>query len=342
MKKFLFILFITVGCSSQNPDVRMSLSLAGEWKFVIDSLDQGVAEEWYNKVFEETVTLPGSMAENGKGNDVSLKTKWTGDIIDKSFFTEKKYKRYRQPGNFKVPFWLQPVKYYKGAAWYQKEFELPADCIGKHTILFLERPHWESTVFVNGQRAGTENSLAVAHHYDITDLIIKGKNSVSIRIDNRIIIPVGVNSHSVSDHTQSNWNGIAGDISIRSKSSVFIDDIKIFPDIRGKGAKLVLSVRNGSGSEFNGDLVIGCESYNTEKPQKLKMKKAAVAVQPGSVEIVMEYPMGANVKFWSEFSPVIYRLTAYLKDSDGGTADIFSGDFGMREFKFILHACLRE
>ena len=333
MKKYFCIILIICACSSQDRDISNVISLAGEWKFAIDSLDQGVAEEWYNKVLEETVTLPGSMAENDKGNDVSLKTEWTGDIIDKSFFTEKKYERYRQPGNFKVPFWLQPVKYYKGAAWYQKEFDLPVEMEGTCIFLYLERPHWESTVFVNGQRAGTENSLAVAHQYDITDLIIKGKNSVSIRIDNRIIIPVGVNSHSVSDHTQSNWNGIAGDISLRSKPSVFIDDIKIFPDIGNKSAKLVLSVRNGSDSEFNGELVIDCKSYNTEKPQKLKKKKAAVAVQPGSAEIVMEYPMGASVKFWSEFSPVLYRLTAYLKDSDGGSADIFSGDFGMREFK---------
>ena len=70
--------------------------------------------------------LPGSMAENGKGYDVTLKTDWTGEIVDKSYFTDKKYEKYRQPGNIKIPFWLKPVKYYKGVAWYQKEFEIPA------------------------------------------------------------------------------------------------------------------------------------------------------------------------------------------------------------------------
>ena len=324
---------VTVGCSSQKQDVRTSLSLAGDWKFRIDSLDQGVAEEWYNKVFDETVTLPGSMAENSKGNDVSLKTDWTGDIIDRSFFTEKKYERFRQPGNFKVPFWLQPVKYYKGAAWYQKDFELPADREGKRVDLILERPHWESTVFVNGRRAGCENSLAVAHQYDITDLIIKGKNSVSIRIDNRIVVPVGVNSHSVSDHTQSNWNGIAGDIGLRSKSSVYIDDIKVFPDIRSKNAKIVVSVKNESGSKFNGEIVIDCESFNTVQLQKLKRKKVAVNAGTEAVELAIEYSMGDKVKFWNEFSPVLYKLTAGLKDSDGNLIDNVSRDFGMREFK---------
>jgi len=38
------------------------------------------------------VILPGSMAENGKGYEVTLKTDWTGDIFDRSYFTEKNMK----------------------------------------------------------------------------------------------------------------------------------------------------------------------------------------------------------------------------------------------------------
>jgi len=47
----------------------------------------------------ESVRLPGSMAENGQGDDVTVKTGWTGDIVDRSYFTQKKYEKYRQPGN---------------------------------------------------------------------------------------------------------------------------------------------------------------------------------------------------------------------------------------------------
>lgn len=333
MKKFLIFLLFTAGCANQNQEVRTSLSLEGEWKFRIDSLDQGVTERWYDKVFEETVRLPGSMAENGKGNDVSLRTDWTGDIIDRSFFTDKKYERYRQPDNFKVPFWLQPVKYYRGVAWYQKEFELPNEFDDKRIFLFLERPHWETTVFVNGRKAGSENSLAVAHQYNISDFLVNGKNRISILVNNDMVVPVGVNSHSVSDHTQSNWNGIAGDISLRSKSSVYIDDIIVFPDIRSKSAKIIVSVKNESGTKFEGEIVIDCESFNTGELQKLKRKRVALSAGSEAVEITVDYPMGDEVKFWSEFSPVLYKLTTGLKDSDGNIIDNVSSDFGMREFK---------
>jgi len=47
---------------------------------------------------DETIKLPGSMAENGKGYEVDLITPWTGDIVDKTYFTDAKYVKYRQPG----------------------------------------------------------------------------------------------------------------------------------------------------------------------------------------------------------------------------------------------------
>jgi hypothetical protein len=54
------------------------------------------------------------------GNILSLHTVdtvWTGDIFDPSYFTEERYEKYRQPGQIKLPFWLQPDKRYIGPAW---------------------------------------------------------------------------------------------------------------------------------------------------------------------------------------------------------------------------------
>jgi hypothetical protein len=333
MKKLLFLLLVVSGCTSQNPEVRNSLSLTGEWKFKIDSLDQGINEKWYNMLFGESVKLPGSMAENGKGDDVSLKTNWTGDIIDRSYFTEKKYERYRQPGNIKIPFWLKPVKYYKGAAWYQKEFNMPSGWEGKNVILFLERPHWESTVYVNDKKAGSENSLAVPHQYDITGLLLPGKNRISIRIDNRVVIPVGVNSHSISDHTQSNWNGIAGDISLKATSKVFISDIIIYPEVQGNKAKVIVRLTNKSGAPFSGKVVLQAESFNSGIPQKLRGKAVSANTSSDELQLSIDYPMGNKMQLWSEFTPALYKLSVSLKSPEGDIIDNMSEDFGMRDFK---------
>ena len=326
-------LLLLAGCNARQNEIRVKLSLAGEWKFRIDSLDQGIDNKWYNDLAVETVKLPGSMAENGKGDEVTLKTNWTGEIVDKSYFTDKKYERYRQPGNIKIPFWLKPVKYYKGVAWYQKEVDLPSDWQGKNITLFLERPHWESTVYVNGKKAGRENSLAVAHQFDITDLLIPGKNLISIRIDNRVVIPIGINSHSISDHTQSNWNGIVGDISLLATSKVFIREVRVYPDLQGKKAKIIVALTNKSEAHFKGEVNIKCESFNSGLSQKLKNLKVETSTDSNELQLVIDYPMGENIQLWSEFSPSLYKLSIDLKGAKGEELDSRTEDFGMRDFR---------
>ncbi len=331
-KKVIFLFFILTGCSSGNEFTRESLSLAGEWGFRIDSLDQGVKSEWYNMPFDETVTLPGSMTENGKGYEVTVNTDWTGDIIDRSYFTDKKYERYRQPGNIKIPFWLKPVKYYKGVAWYQKEVVIPDEWKGKRIVLHLERCHWESTLFVNGRKAGSQNSLSTPHEYEITDLLVSGKNLVSIRIDNRVIIPIGVNSHSISDHTQSNWNGITGNISLYATSPVYIDAIKVFPDIENDIAKVIVSISNPGNIEFKGRLSFRAVSVNSRNELNQPLKIIKVETRSDEQQIVLKYNM-RNPWLWSEFKPVYYKMTVSLSGKKSEVYDQQSVDFGMREFR---------
>jgi len=331
--KISWLLILLAGCSGRQNVIREKMSLAGEWKFRIDSLDKGVENKWYNDLAVETVSLPGSMAENGKGYEVTLKTDWTGEIVDKSYFTEKKYEKYRQPGNIKIPFWLKPVKYYKGVAWYQKEIDLPEGWNGKNIMLFLERPHWESTVYVNGKKAGTENSLAVAHQYNITDLLVTGRNRISIRIDNKVVIPVGINSHSITDHTQSNWNGIAGDISLKATSRVYISDIRVYPDLQGKKAKIIVALINKTGAPFRGEVEVQCGSFNSGTSQELKSVRASAFTGSNDLQLVIDYPMGNKITLWNEFTPSLYKLSVNLKGSKGEILDSDSQDFGMREFK---------
>jgi hypothetical protein len=331
MKKYIFVLLIIAGCSANEKFSGERISLAGDWNFGIDSLDQGVENKWYLSTFKESVELPGSMTENDKGYEVTVNTDWTGDIVDRSYFTDKRYEKYRQPGNIKIPFWLKPVKYYKGVAWYQKEVDIPEKWTKRRIILFLERCHWESTLFVNGNNAGSKNSLATPHEYDITDLIKPGKNLMSIRIDNRVIIPIGVNSHSISDHTQSNWNGITGDISLRSTSDVFIDNVKIYPDIRNENARVIVSVKNPDNIDFKGRIRIKAQSFNSEKSQRVSGKKVKIATDADKQQMVINLKI-PEPQLWSEFDPALYRLTAFLKQH-GRVIDRKSVDFGMREFK---------
>ncbi len=217
MKTILpLILLLAMAC--RQPDNEYTISLAGEWNFRMDPQSQGITEKWYTSTLPEKVRLPGSMTENGKGDDITVHTKWTGEIVDSSWFKDPAMEKYRQPGNIKVPFWLQPEKYYTGMAWYQKKIKIPGSWKGKNIRLFLERCHWETHVWVDEQDAGTNNSLGTPHVYDLTPLLSPGTHLLTICVDNRTKdIDVGKNSHSISDHTQTNWNGIVGKMELEAR-----------------------------------------------------------------------------------------------------------------------------
>ena len=151
------------------------LSLAGEWRFALDPQDVGVKQEWQKQVLGETLRLPGSLQEQGKGEDVGLNTQWTGQIVDSSWYKSPAYAEYRKEGNIKVPFWLNPDKHYVGVAWYQKEVVIPSQWKGQRIALTLERPHIETTVWVGKKKIGMQNSLSVPHVYDLTGAVQVGK-----------------------------------------------------------------------------------------------------------------------------------------------------------------------
>jgi hypothetical protein len=83
-----------------------SFSLAGKWRFALDRADAGITERWFERALAGTVKLPGSLPEQGIGDEVAVDTQWTGGIVDRSFFTDPQFAKYREPGHIKLPFWL--------------------------------------------------------------------------------------------------------------------------------------------------------------------------------------------------------------------------------------------
>ena len=318
------------GCSSGDPN---SISLSGTWKFQEDASDIGISDEWFSQELDDTIELPGSMMQRGKGNDLTLQTQWTGSIYDSSYYFAPQYEPYRQPGNLKFPFWLSPPKHYVGPAWYQKTVEIPEEWNGRQLNLHLERPHWETTVWIDGNETKMQNSLSTPHEYDLTQWLNPGKHTITIRVDNRIKdINPGANAHSVTDHTQGNWNGIVGDIKIEARSPVHIEDVEVYPDVQSKTAKVVLNIKNITGKPVSGNVVLSAHSFNSSVTHKVGAKTHSFQVDSSFTQLEIEYPMSEKVQLWDEFNPALYNLKAVLTDEQNNE-DVQEVQFGMREFK---------
>lgn len=270
------------------------------------------------------------MPEKLKGDDVTVRTKWTGSLYDSSYYFNPYMEKYRIDGKVKLPFFLTPDKHYVGVAWYQKRVTVPGDWKGERVVLFLERPHIETTVWVDRQEAGMRNSLCVPHVYDLTPYVAPGKSClVTIRVDNRIKeINVGPDSHSVTDQTQGNWNGIVGKIELQAMPRVFFEDIQVYPDLSEK--KAVVRMNVCASAVVKGEIVLSAKSFNTDINHEVAPVCRTVAIRKGDNPVEMELPMGEGFLTWDEFVPALYRLTATLKS--GKQVEERQVQFGMREF----------
>jgi hypothetical protein len=331
MKSFFSLSVFFVFCYSlvaqQFVNQPQRIDLKGIWNYKLDPADAGIKGKWYNDSFSGNLTLPGSLTTNGIGDDISLDTPWTGSIFDSSYYKKEEYRAYREKGNIKVPFWLQPVKYYKGAAWYQKEVSIDKDWDTKSINLVLERCHWQTTVWIDDKQIGSKNSLGTAHNYDLSGYLRVGKHKITIRIDNRLApVNVGENSHSVSDHTQSNWNGIAGQIYLEARPALYVKNIQFHPDINGGRVLIKGEVMNTGKSKKPVTLHFKAGVKGKDIPETVQTINTA----PGTTSFTVSYPLGDNIILWDEYNPELYTIKVRVnQDKKDVSADSFT--FGMRE-----------
>lgn len=293
-----------------------NMSLSGQWRFQLDRADAGLTEKWFDRVLPDRISLPGGLTEQGIGDPITTKTAWIGGIVDKSWFTAPEYAAYRTPGNVKVPFWLQPELYYAGAAWFQRDFAIPKDWEGNRVVLYLEHPHWETRVWLDGRFVGTSDALATPHEYDLGQLA-NGNHTLTIRVDNRLIVDIGENSHSISDHTQGNWNGVVGRIELRAMPSVWIEDLQVYPQVASRTVRVKGAV--GGATATDATLELGVRQVES---RRVSAKVAA----DGTFEAVID--LGQDARMWDEFNPALQELTARI---EGLPDSVRTVRFGLRE-----------
>ena len=307
-----------------------TIDLSGVWGFALDPNDAGVEGRWYERELPDRLEMPGALQNQGFGDDVTVQTEWTGSAKEEVWRNHRRYEKYRRPGNIKVPFCLQPEKHYVGAAWYQRRIDVPAPWRGKRVILTLERPHWETRVWLDGAYVGRDDSLCTPHEYDLGRLS-PGRHVLTLRVDNRVIVDVGDWSHSVSDHTQGNWNGVVGRIELSARGDVWIDDFQVYPHVATKSITVNGRIIDASGKPGSAVVKLTVEPEERQSPirnpQSPIESRIHVLWDMGGGTFTAEIALGNDARTWDEFHPALYRLTAELDRPDTERAVTF----GLRE-----------
>src|SRR5690606_34787157 len=106
---------------------------------------------------------------------------------------------------------------------------------------------------------------------------------------------------SISDHTQSNWNGITGDISLNAKGEVFFDNIEVFPDVVKKAVSVRAVIINTEFSQQHIDVPVLVRLKNSKnKPLKEKFQ---FNLMPGENIVRINFSLGEEALLWDEFNP---------------------------------------
>lgn len=300
------------------------IDISGIWRFEVDRLNEGVTEKWYSRTLIDEVTLPGSMITNNKGDAVNINTKWTASLFDSAFYKKEDYAIYRKMDNFKIPFFLHPTTYYSGISWYQRDIEIPSGWENKVIGLNLERCHWETRVWVDDKEVGMQNYLGTPHYFDLTSFLAPGQHRISIRVDNAIRnIDPGENSHSISDHTQGNWNGIVGSMFLEAKSSIYCSQIEIYPNLKEKKLNARLHIQNRNRGKSIVKLTGACEGLT---------RSESVTLTPGDNVHEWEMKLPEEISYWDEFHPNLYDFTIAIATKNE-ELDRKSLSFGCREWE---------
>jgi Glycosyl hydrolases family 2, sugar binding domain len=313
---------------ARSPSVRASetMDLSGAWRFELDRQGTGSQDGWFARRLPEAIKLPGSLPSQGIGDPITTETRWTGGIFDRSYFTAPDYARFRQPGNIKIPFWLQPETHYVGAAWFQRDVLWPASWAGRHVTLSLERPHWKTTLWVDSRCYGSNDSLSVAHVYDLGSTVTAGLHVITLRVDNTLDPDIGENSHSVSDHTQGNWNGIIGRIELAETEPVWIDDLQAYPNAHAHLVEVRGRVRCLPGHAL--PTAVSLEAGPVGG--KLRPSMGATVAPDGT--FLAQYSLGPDAPLWDEFTPSLHRLVASVDGGEGREVE-----FGLRDLSVSGH-----
>ncbi|WP_233547634.1 sugar-binding domain-containing protein [Parabacteroides sp. AF17-28] len=280
------------------------MDLSGLWRFQLDPMGFGKTpgSELYLSKLTETITLPGSMDEGGKGIQ---------NIVAHVDRLSRKFE-------------------YCGQAWYQREVVIPEDWKGKEVILSLERCHWETAVFVDGEPVATDERLSTPNRFILTKQLTPGLHTLTLCVDNRLKYPMDQWTHGTTEYTQTNWNGVAGRMELIAKPACYIEKMDIYPDTETGKVKVSLALHT-AGNPVKGTLTL----HIREKGGKEVCRAVVPVALSGASTIEHELALGKDMKLWDEFSPALYDLTATL-DTEAGE-DLRSSVFGMRHVEQGRH-----
>ncbi|TAG56908.1 MAG: beta-galactosidase [Cytophagales bacterium] len=294
---YLLFLIAIVTCNKPKEQHRTIIDLQGIWQFSLDTANIGEDQRWYLSNLNDSIKLPGTTDLNQKGF-LNLDT---------------------------TTMHLNRVYKYEGVAWYQKKIVIPENFKDKHIQLILERTK-STKIWVDSTFIGASKLLQSSQLFDVTNYLSPGEHIITIQVNNNLKLTPYGEVHIYSDHTQTNWNGIIGNLYLEASSKTFISNLQAYPDIDKQKVDVELEIENLPNSE---KLTIELQMELSINGKTIELKSQKFDNTFNS-KVKLAYLFENNCSLWNEYEQPIYRLAAII--SNENFKDSKEINFGMRKF----------
>ena len=249
---------------------RNTVSLGGEWSYIVDVQEEG----YYDYRMNPT---PWGFFQNAKPETPK-------DLIEYDF---DKSDKMMLPSDWNTR--DQRLFFYEGTVWFKKDFTWhPAE--GRRTLLYFGAVNYEAHVWVNGRKAGHHVGGYTPFNLDITDLVVDGTNFVVVKVDNK--------RHAEDVPTQIfdwwNYGGITRDILLVDVAPVYVENYSLQLDRKDYGL-IHWKVRLNA--------PVAGKKVRLTVPE-LKVDKTVVTGVDGTASLDVK----AKPELWSPGSPRLYEV----------------------------------
>ncbi len=277
-----------------------ALPLHGDWAFTLDPVAVGEAEGWYRGNFPVS--------------------RWDKVQVPHCFSVDKRY------------------LFYTGTVWYRRTFPWqPA--AGKRVLLHFDAAYYGGSVWLNDRKAGTHEGGYTPFHFDVTDLLKDGENTLSVSVDNntwrRGTIPGAKDEYAEGDAPGGqfpgwiNYGGLIRPVYLTVEPGVYAENVKVeaVPDLAKGTATLRVKtrIRNASMQPATPTLTFRVERAGKTIPLQWK-RRPGTPVAPGQTAVLEAETSlkAADVQLWDLDQPHLYGLRVAL------AGDTVATRFGIR------------
>ena len=317
------------GGRAESPWIR---SLNGTWKFHYAPNIAGAPQGFWQ----------GAAAPAG-WSDIKVPSNWELQGFGIPIYTNSKYpfSPVRPP--------LAPVEDNPVGSYF-RTFTVPAEWAGRQVTLHFGGVTSAFFVWVNGERVGYSEDMALPAEFDITKYLKPGENTLAVQV---LRWPDG---SYLEDQDHWRLSGVHRDIYLVARPRVQLYDVFARPSLDDAFVNGTLEIRpeieqfaaevQGAGARAGGAQSLDgwrveAQLYDAERrpvldsAAVLDVRRIVRQSYPihGTVPFALMTLQVPNVRLWSNETPYLYRLVLTLKDASGATVEAIGTNVGFREVK---------